>query len=59
MANVREQAKRLGFEIIGKLTRMADWERERCERWYMDDGENEYYVRRGILTIVTADGGVI
>ncbi len=59
MAIVREQAKSLGHEIIGKLTRCPDWERQRCERWYMDEGKNEYYVRRGILTIITADGGVI
>lgn len=57
--SIRKQAKRLGFEVVGKLTRKAEWEHERCERWYMDEGKNEYYTRCGILTIVTADGGVI
>ena len=57
--SIREQAKHLGFEIIGRLTRRPEWERSPRERAYIDDAGNEYYTRRGILTIVTADGGVI
>ena len=57
--SIREQAKRLGFEIIGRLTRRPDWERSTKERAYIDDAGNEYYTWRGILTIVTANGGVI
>ncbi len=57
--SIRKQAERLGFEIIGRLTRHPEWERSTKERAYIDDAGNEYYTRRGILTIVTADGGVI
>lgn len=57
--SIREQAKALGFDIVGILTRHADLEYSRHERVYLDDAGNEYYLRRGILTIVTADGGVI
>lgn len=57
--SIRQQAQRLGHEIIGRLTRRPEWERSTKERAYIDDAGNEYYTRRGILTIVTADGGVI
>ena len=57
--SIREQAKRYGHEIVGRLTRCPDWERSTKERWYIDDAGNEYFTRRGILTIITADGGVI
>ena len=56
---IRKQAKRLGFEIIGKLTRRAEWERTKKERWYIDEAKNEYGLIDGQLVIVTADGGVI
>ena len=59
MANVRQQAKQLRFEIVGRLTRRPEWETARCERAYIDEAGNEFYTRRGVLTIVTADGGVI
>lgn len=57
--SIRKQAERLGHEIIGRLTRLPEWERSTKERAYIDDAGNEYYTRRGVLTIVTADGGVI
>ncbi len=57
--NIREQAAAFGFEIIGQLTRRPEWETARPERAYIDEAGNEYYTRRGILTIVTADGAVI
>lgn len=59
MANIRQQAKALKFEIVGRLIRRPEWERDRHERAYIDEAGNEYYTRRGVLTIVTADGGVI
>ena len=57
--SIREQAQNLGFEIVGKLLRRPEWERNSKERAYIDEAENEYYTWRGILTIVTADGAVI
>lgn len=57
--SIRQQAQQLGFEIVGKLTRRPEWEKDRHERAYIDEAGNEYYTRRGVLTIVTADGGVI
>ncbi len=57
--SIREQANALRFEIVGKLNRRVELERSRHERVYIDDAGNEYYTRRGILTIVTVDGGVI
>ena len=57
--SIREQAAHLGHNIIGKLTRRSDWERNTRERAYIDEAGNEYYTWRGILTIVTADGAVI
>lgn len=57
--SIREQAKSFGFEIIGILTRRSDLEYSNLERIYLDDAGNEYILRRGILTIITFDGGVI
>lgn len=57
--SIREQAINLGFEIIGRLVRHSEMELFRCEKVYLDEAGNQYLVRRGILTIVTADGGVI
>lgn len=57
--SIREQAANLGHEIIGQLVRHTELEMFRCERVYLDEAQNEYLLRRGILTIVTADGGVI
>lgn len=57
--SVREQAQNFGFEIVGILARRSDLEYSRYERIYLDDAGNEYILRHGILTIITADGGVI
>ena len=57
--SIRQQAKSLGFRIIGRLIHRPEWERSAKERAYIDEAGNEYYTRRGILTIVTAGGGVI
>lgn len=59
MSIIREQAATLGHEIVGRLVRHTELEIFRLEKVYLDDAGNEYLVRRGILTIVTADGGVI
>ena len=56
---VRKQADLLGHEVVGKLVRHPEWENNSHERVYIDQAGNEYYTRRGILTIVTYDGGVI
>ena len=57
--SIRQQAKNLGFEIIGKLVRRSEYEYTWRERFYVDEAGNEYILRRGILTIITAEGGVI
>lgn len=57
--SIRQQAENLGHQIIGNLVRHSEYEYSWRERVYLDDAGNEYIIRRGILTIVTADGGVI
>ena len=54
--SIEKQAARLGHNIVGKLTEV---ERDSREGWYRDDAGNLYGVRRGILTIFTADGRVL
>ncbi len=56
---IYEQADRFGHKIIGKLTRYPEWEMSKHERCYLDEAGNEYITVRGVLTIITADGGVI
>ena len=56
---IREFAKSVGFEVIGKLKRHPDLEVYGL-RAYLDEAENEYYINKnGRVTIITADGGVI
>lgn len=57
--SIREQANNLRFTIRGALTRHPEFERSRHEKYYLDEDGNEYFLRRGILTIVTVEGGVI
>ncbi len=57
--SIREQAANLKFEIIGNLERHEELEIFRVEQVYLDDAGNAYLVRRGILTIVTAEGWVV
>jgi hypothetical protein len=57
--SIREQAAMLRFTIRGALIRHPELEYSRHERYYLDEDGNEYYIRRGVLTIITADGGVI
>lgn len=56
--SLSRQAQRLGFPITGALTRRSERERSRREQLYEDEAGNLYLVRRGILTIVAADGTV-
>ena len=39
---IRDYAKSVGFEIVGKLTYMGKW--NLCNRWYMDEHGNAYLV---------------
>ena len=57
--SIRQQAKILGHEVIGRLVRHSEYEYSWRERFYLDEAGNEYILRRGILTIITAEGGVI
>ena len=56
--NVRAQAERIGFRIIGELTRCTGFEPSHLYQCFFDEAENEYILHRGILTIVAADGTV-
>ena len=55
---IRAQAERIGFCVIGKLTRRMDMEPTHLYRCYYDEAQNRYVLRRGILTIIAADGTV-
>lgn len=66
---IREYAKSVGFQIVGKLTRRPEWEytldgftgetkHSGCKH-YSDDCGNEYVTGGGSVCIVTADGDVI
>ena len=57
--SIREQCNLLRFQIAGALIRHPELEQSRHEKYYLDEDGNEYYLRRGILTIVTAEGGVL
>lgn len=66
---IRDYAKFVGFEIIGKLTRRPSWEYIKDistgeeyhsgRRHYSDEAGNEYITGRGECCIVTADGSTI
>ncbi len=53
-----EESKKRGLYRIGTPVRRTDLEPNHLYQCYMDEFENEYVVRRGILTIVTVDGKV-
>ena len=54
--DIRKYAKSIGFDIIGKLKRLADSDGYRI---YIDDGGNEYQVsKKGAIVIIDADGAV-
>lgn len=66
---IREYAKKVGFEVVGKLTRRPEWEyetdwfdgskRHSGVKSYSDDGGNVYHVGKNRVTIVTADDCII
>ena len=56
--SIRAQAERIGFSIVGELTRCMGMEPSHLYRYYLDEAENRYILPRGILTIVAADGTV-
>ena len=56
--NVRAQAEKMGFQIIGDLVRCLGREPSHLYQCYLDEAMNEYILRRGILTIISADGKV-
>ena len=39
---IREYAKMVGFEVVGKLSLMGKW--DISNRWYMDEANNAYLV---------------
>jgi hypothetical protein len=56
--SISAQAKKLGFAVSGKLSPREGKEPARRCRYYEDEAGNVYIVRRGILTIVAANGKV-
>ena len=56
---IRNYAKSVGFEVVGKITYMG--KRDRDIRVYIDEAKNEFWLDEvlGTICIVTADGGVI
>lgn len=61
--SIREYAKTVGFEIVGKLTRFPKGETygvdNRKQRAYIDEAGNEYYMSKSCACIVTTDGRII
>lgn len=57
--SIQTQAARLGFSIIGRLSRRPELEKDRREAIYTDEAGNRYLTRRWVLTIITAEGAVI
>ena len=52
------QAESMGFRIVGTLVRHRELEPTHVYQCFLDEAENEYILRRGILTIIAADGRV-
>lgn len=67
--NIRQYAKAVGFEIVGKLTRRPEWDYTRDWftgemkhsgfKHYADEGGNVYISGKGLVCIVTADDAII
>ncbi|MBR0160196.1 MAG: hypothetical protein IJQ02_02725 [Oscillospiraceae bacterium] len=55
---IRRQAERIGFAIVGTLTRNTGYEPTHLYQCYFDEAWNKYILHRGILTIIAADGTV-
>ena len=56
--SISAQAERVGFQIVGELTRYIEREPTHLYQCYFDEARNEFIVRRGILTIIAVDGKV-
>ena len=56
--NLKDEAVKRGVPQIGDPYRREDLEPNHLYIIYMDEYDNEYIIRRGILTIVTGDGKV-
>ena len=56
--NLKDEAIRRGVPHIGDPFRCHDLEPSHLYEIYMDEFNNEYIIRRGILTIVSGDGRV-
>ena len=56
--NIKAQAERIGFQIVGRLFRCEGREPSHLYQCFYDEAENEYIMHRGILTIIAADGTV-
>ena len=59
MSSILTQAAQFSFCIVGQLRRCPDLEPLHLYQCYCDNASNRYILRRGILTIVTAEGDVI
>ena len=56
--NIRNMAERIGFQVVGELRRCTGLEPSHLYQCFLDEASNRYILRRGILTIVAADGTV-
>jgi hypothetical protein len=54
--SIYAQARQMGFSVLGALA-PSEGQDSHCQ-YFTDDGGNTYIVRRGILTIISADGKV-
>ena len=59
MSAIIAQAAQFHFYIVGQLRRCPDLEPSHLYQCYFDEDGNEYILRRGILTIIAADGRVV
>lgn len=55
---IMEEARRRGLTRMGTPVRRTDLEPNHLYVCYLDEFDNEYVIRRGILTVVTGDGRV-
>ena len=55
---IQAQARSIGFSIVGALIRHRELEPTHLYQCFFDEADNRYILRRGILTIVAADGTV-
>ncbi len=56
--NLKEEAVKRGLPQIGEPFRCHDLEPNHLYEIYLDEFDNEYIIRRGILTIVSGVGKV-